>query len=115
MNRRTWLAVVLATSGCTRRKEPLVLPSQAGGGWTLQESKHDGNKTTATYTGPGVLHVEVEDTGSSAAALDRAQRFRPQPDLVFFYKDDYFVTVRWEKAERDKLRQFMHDLEKAIP
>jgi hypothetical protein len=114
MKRRSLLFLLLMASACSKRKQAPVLPAQAGGGWRLRESKQEGNKTSGTYDGPGILHVEIEDAGSSAAALDRAQRFRPQPDMVFFYKGDYFVTVRWEKAERDALRSFVRDLENSF-
>ena len=84
------------------------------GGWRLQESKREQKKTTATYRGPGTVRIEVEDTGASVNAFDRAQRARPQPDTVFFYKEKYFVTVKWEGADRDALKSLVRDLEKRL-
>jgi hypothetical protein len=56
----------------------------------------------------------VVDTGASVTAFDLAQRARPRPDTVFFYKENYFVTVKWEGADREALKLLVRDLEKRL-
>jgi len=68
----------------------------------------------AVYQGPGIVHVKVYELTSSAAALDAAQRWRPAPDTVFFYKDNYFTVVQWERADREALTAFVRALEKRL-
>jgi hypothetical protein len=111
--RRTLFPLPLILSACARRKAP-ALPETAAGGWRLQETKREHSRIMGTYQGPGTVRVEIEDTGSSGTALDRAQRTRAQPDTVFFYKGDYFVTVKWEQADRDALKLLVRDLEKRL-
>jgi hypothetical protein len=111
---RVLLLVLLLLAACARRGGPPALPETAPGGWRLTETKHDGSKTFGTYAGAGTIRVEVEDTGSSGVALDRAQRTRLEPDMVFFYKNNYFVIVRWEEADRDSVKAFVRDLEKRL-
>ena len=106
--------LLVLLGGCAHRGSQPALPETAAGGWRLTESHHEGSKTRGTYEGAGVVRVEVEDTGSSGVALDRAQRTRPEADMVFFYKGNYFVTVRWEKADRDALKGLVRELEKRL-
>ena len=114
MSRRAllWLPVMLGA--CAHPSKEPVLPETAPGGWRLQETKREQTRIVGTYQGPGTVRVEIEDTGSSGKALDRAQRRRAQPDTVFFYKGNYFVTVKWEQADRDALKLFVRDLEKRL-
>jgi len=112
-SRRIWLWLVAALGGCARSKEP-VLPESAAGGWRLQETRREPKKTMGTYQGPGTVRVEVVDTGASVTAFDLAQRARPRPDTVFFYKENYFVTVKWEGADREALKLLVRDLEKRL-
>jgi hypothetical protein len=104
--------MVIVTGACSTAKGRFVLPDTAPGGWRLKETKHDGAKTFAVYEGQGTVRVEVEDMGAQAVAFERAQRTRAQPDTVFFDKDGYFVTVRWESADRQALRQLVRELQK---
>jgi hypothetical protein len=34
--------------------------------------------------------------------------------MVFFDKGTYFVTVRWERADREALKLFVRELEKRL-
>jgi hypothetical protein len=108
------LLAILLLGACTGAKKPPALPETTPGGWHLKEAKHEQGKTIGIYDGPGTLRVEVEDMGSQAVAFERAQRTRAQADMVFFDKDSYFVTVRWEKADRDALKLFVRELEKRL-
>ena len=108
------LAVLALYGGCARgRKEP-VLPQTAAGGWRLQKARREQGRIVGTYQGPGTVRVEVVDAGSPVAAFDRAQRSRPQPDTVVFYKENYFVTVNWEQADRGALKLLVRELEKRL-
>jgi hypothetical protein len=110
-----FLLVFLALLGaCSRRGGEVALPETAAGGWRLTASRHEGTRTLGTYEGAGLAKVEVEDTGSTGVALDRVQRTRPEADMVFFCKGNYYVTVRWEKADRDALKGLVRELEKRL-
>ena len=112
MPRVLLLLIVIVTGACSSAKKPFVLPETAPGGWHLKETKHDGAKTLGVYEGQGTVRVEVEDMGAQAVAFERAQRTRPQPDTVFFDKNGYFVTVRWDNSDREALRQLVRELQK---
>ena len=98
--------------GCSNAEKPFALPETVPGDWHLKEKKQEGAKTLAVYEGHGTVHVEVEDTKVPAVAFEKAQRTRPQPDTVFFDKGRYFVTIRWEQADRDALKQLVRTLQK---
>jgi outer membrane biogenesis lipoprotein LolB len=114
MLRVLMLLVVMLLGACAGAKKPPALPETAPGGWHLRETKQEQAKTIGIYDGPGTVRVEVEDMGSQAVAFERAQRTRQQPDMVFFDKGTYFVTVRWERADRDALKLFVRELEKRL-
>jgi hypothetical protein len=111
---RVLLLTLILLSGCARRAGQPVLPDTAAGGWRLTGSRQEGSKTLATYEGAGTVRVEVEDTGSTGVALDRVQRTRQEPDMVFFCTGDYFVIVRWEKADRAALKGLITALENRL-
>ena len=113
MFRQLIFVLLLIACGCQRRSGP-VLPESTAGGWTLQDVSRTDRKIVGTYRGSGTVRVEVEDTGASVTAFDRAQRARPQPDTVVFYKGNYFVTVTWSAADRDALKSLLRDLEKRL-
>jgi hypothetical protein len=69
---------------------------------------------SATYEGPGKLQARVYALDSPAVALDLVQRWRPSADTVFFYRDRYFVVIKWQDADRKALEAFMADLEKRL-
>ena len=114
MPRISILLVVLSLGACSSAKKPPVLPQTAAGGWHLKEAKQQQSKTIGIYDGPGSVRVEIEDTGNQAVAFERAQKTRQLPDMVFFDKGPYFVTVTWEKADREALRQLVRELEKGL-
>ncbi len=70
--------------------------------------------SAAEYQGAGKATVTIFELSSSAAALDAVQRWRPEPGTVFFYKDNYFVTVRSNTADRRALGAFVRALEKRL-
>jgi len=106
--------IVMLLAGCGSPPRQAALPETAQGGWRLTEIRRQPPKTFGTYEGAGVVHVEVEDTGSSGVALDRTQRTRPEPDTVFFYKGNYFVKVRWEKTGREALHSLVRELQNRL-
>jgi hypothetical protein len=106
------IAILLLLGGCSGAKQSFVLPQTAPGGWHLRETKTEGARTLAVYDGSGTVRVEVDDMKVPAVAFERAQKARPEPDTVFFDKDRFFVTVRWEKADREALKQLMRALQK---
>jgi hypothetical protein len=119
-----WLAVVLC--GC-RAAAPLpdLFPPSVAGVWrrtalatpSLSSTPDPVPRTavnrlqTATYEGPGKLEARAYELDSPAVALDLVQRWRPSADTVFFYRDRFFVVVKWDQAERKSLEAFVRELE----
>ncbi len=68
----------------------------------------------ATYEGEGKVEVSLYELKSSAVALDAVQRWRPAADTVFFYRDDLFVVVRYESADRKAVNAFVAALDKHL-
>jgi hypothetical protein len=68
----------------------------------------------ATYEGPGKLEARAYELDSPAVALDLSQRWRPSADTVFFYRDRYFVVVKWQEADRKALEAFVHELQSRL-
>lgn len=66
---------------------------------------------TAAYEGPGRLQARVYELESPTVALDLVQRWRPSADTVFFYRDQYFVVIKWQDADRRALQAFVRELE----
>ena len=112
MPRVLLLFLILMLEACSTARKSFVLPENAPGGWHLKETTHEGSKTVGIYEGPGKVTVEVEDVGQQAVAFERAQKTRSQPDSVFFDKDRYFVTVRWDQADREALKMLVRALQK---
>src|SRR5579864_3395824 len=121
MTRRNWFWLALAGSACSRSAPPLDLfPLAAAGGWrrTALRQPAAGDAPdpvprtvidrlqTASYEGPGKLEARVYELDSPAVALDLVQRWRPSADTVFFYRDRFFVVVKWDQAERKALEAF---------
>jgi hypothetical protein len=66
---------------------------------------------SAKYEGSGNLDVALYEMSSSAAALDAVQRWRPEANTVFFYRDEFFVVVRYDgAADRQALNGFVRDM-----
>jgi hypothetical protein len=125
--RRTLLLGAAALAGCRRRPEPAqLLPESIAGVWrrtgqrelpaaAAPEPPARGavrRIAQADYAGPGKVEVTLYELTSSGAALDAVQRYPHAPGTVFFYRDEYFAVVRWEKAEREALGEFVRALEK---
>lgn len=131
MTRRALLLLVPACAACTSRKKreaESLAPATIGQVWNRKEigelpPSHAVAPMTpgttarvihAVYEGPGRIHISVYDLKSSAAALDAAQRWKAAANEVFFYKQNYFVVVKWDRAERAALSAFVRGLEKQL-
>jgi hypothetical protein len=97
-----------------RSAQAFTLPQTMPGAWQLQQTTQAGAKTIGIYNGPGSVTVEVENVGSFAAGLDRTQRMRPEANLVFFNQGEYFVTIRWQQADRAALYQLIRKLQEIV-
>ena len=125
-----WLALGLALSGacggCRSSPPPAVLfPPTMAGVWRRTTLQNLGpsdapdpvprtfinHLQTASYEGPGRLRARVYELESPAVALDLVQRWRPSADTVFFYRDQYFVVIKWQDADRGALQAFVRELE----
>jgi hypothetical protein len=69
---------------------------------------------TANYQGPGTLQAHAYLLTSSAVALDLVQRWKSLPESVFFYRDECFVVVHWQNADRNRLHDFVRVIEKRL-
>ena len=131
VNRRWLLALVAALTACSGdppRRD--VLPEKLAGDWTRKE-----HATPAANTAPerlarfgvqnietgrydnaagGVIHVEVYDVRSDAAALELEQTWRPEAETVVFHRSRYFVVMRFQNAAREALNGFVRELEKIL-
>jgi len=114
MHRRSSILAILLLGACARRSHPFVPPETMPGGWRLKDVKREPARSIATYEGAGSLQVEVDDMGSFEKAFDRAQRTRPETNMVFFNKGNYFAVVRWQQADRDAVRAFVKELENRL-
>ena len=134
MTRRTllWLTAPWPTpllTGCRRKNPPPDLfPTVMAGGWKRTELREipasdapDPVPRTsidalqvASYEGPGKLEARAYQLDSPGVALDLAQRWRPSADTVFFYRDEYFVVIKWQEADRKALKAFVDELEKRL-
>ena len=120
----------LAAPAC-RRTPPAaeaLLPAGMPGGWRRREVHEmpaesmplDSARSSvrrvfqANYEGPASIQVDLFDLASSAAGLDLAQRWRPTPDTVFFYKENYFAVVKWQSFDRQHLTAFVRGLEQHL-
>ena len=68
----------------------------------------------AEYEGPGKLEARLYELASSGVALDIVQRWRPSADTVFFYEKNYFVVVKWQRAERPALQAFVREIQSRL-
>jgi hypothetical protein len=129
MTRRAFAASAALAGGCGKPGVPRadVLP-QALGEWR-RTALSDGplpetpepiprgsvkRVQTANYEGPGKVNVTLYELSSSAAALDAVQRWRPAADTVFFYRDEFFVVVKYRDADRKALNAFVRDLDRRL-
>ena len=119
---RFLLACALVLASCRRASAPMPdLFTEAVGAWqrvSVSEVPPPAaieRILAASYQGPGKLDARVYQLASPALALDMAQRWKPAPDTVFFYKGRFFVLIQWETADRQALREFVVALEKKFP
>jgi len=124
------LAVGLAAGGACRRTAPPadLLPSTVAGVWRRSaldtvaagDAPDPVPRTSinrlqiGSYDGPGKIEARVYELDSPGVALDLVQRWRPSADTVFFYRDQYFVVLKWQDADRKALQAFVTELEKRL-
>lgn len=122
--RRAWLVAAALLTGCGKRSARQNLLPEAVGQWrrtSLDEQPVSGvprpltpatvkRVQTAVYEGAGRLEVTLYELANSANALDAVQRWRPAADSIFFYKDEYFAVVHYQRADRQALNAFVRDL-----
>ena len=127
MGLRAALLALAALSACQKAAPlpPGLFPATAAGVWQrtalaevpVSEAPDPVPRTSverfavASYQGPGKIEARVYALTSPAVGLDLAQRWRPSADTVFFYRDRYFVVVKWQEADRNALEAFVRDLE----
>jgi hypothetical protein len=129
MTRRTWLCLAALGTGCHHKSPPPDLfPTAMPGGWNrtglheiaASDSPDPVPRTSiddiqvASYEGPGKLEARAYQLDSPGVALDLSQRWRPSADTVFFYRDEYFVVIKWQDADRKALKAFVDELEKRL-
>ncbi len=129
MTRRLWITLAAGAGACHRSAPPPDLfPPTVAGVWrridlrTLSASDAPdpvprtiiNSLQQASYQGPGKLDARVYELESAGEALDQVQRWRPSADTVFFYRDQYFVVIKWQDAERKALQAFVTELEKRL-
>jgi hypothetical protein len=129
MTRRALLASAPFVAGCGKPRGPRanLLPDTLGA-WrrtTLQDVSLPAPSDiiprgsvkrvqSAGYEGAGQLDVALYELTSPAAALDAVQRWRPAADTVFFYRDEFFVVVKYRNADRKALNAFVRDLDRHL-
>jgi hypothetical protein len=116
MRRRDFFPLILLT-GCAAER-PLsvdVLPVTLDGGWRRGDARTGGlegapepvralgagGTVEASYSvaGGNPVRVRLYRMPAQASAFEAAQKMRPAPGLVFFYRERYFVLVEGAKFE----------------
>ncbi|MGA2131510.1 MAG: hypothetical protein ABSH50_04270 [Bryobacteraceae bacterium] len=124
MTHRYWIVAALGLGACGRpapRDPASLLPESVAGGWR-RVSLHDTRipqagierAFQATYEGAGSLTVDLYEANVSGTAFEMTQHWRPAPDSVVFDKGRYFVMVKWQRADRQALTQFVRELQKEL-
>ena len=129
MTRRNWLWLAAGSAACRRSAPPPNLfPPTVAGVWRRTDLRElsagdapdpvprtvINRAQAASYDGPGKLEARVYELESPGVALDQVQRWRPSADTVFFYRDQYFVVIKWQDADRKALNAFVAELEKRL-
>ena len=129
MTRRNWLWLTAALVACGRAAPPPNLfPQTVAGVWRRTDVRRlsagdapdpvprtvINSLQAASYDGPGKLEARIYELESPGVALDQVQRWRPSADTVFFYRDQYFVVIKWQDADRKALTAFVAELEKRL-
>jgi hypothetical protein len=108
--------VLIAAVSCSSPPADFAFPP-AVDGWTLDaaagESGAGGWQASYRNATGVVLTVRVEQPGMGAA-FERVQKSRPEPGLMFFHHDSYFVTVRGDGVPNDVLNGFSAAFEKHL-
>ncbi len=120
MTRRYGIVLALALSACSlpARSAASLLPASVGGIWQRTSLRdipppRPGivRAFEAGYAGAGNVTVDLYDTKN---AFEMVQHWREAPNTVFFYKDRYFVLVKWEQADRKALTALVRGLQKEL-
>jgi hypothetical protein len=113
---RKWvLFSVLSLAACTAsHEEAPELPKSISPGWRITNFAREKEVWLGTYSGPGTAHVRIWPTGGQAEGLDRAQKWKAQPDTVVFFSDRYFAAVDWSGATRVEAGTLVRAIERAI-
>ena len=126
MTRRNWFWVAALLSACSRSAPPPDLfPPTVATVWrrtalrSLQPSEAPDPVPrtvinwlqSASYEGPGKLEARTYGVVSPGVALELVQRWRPSADTVFFYRDRFFVVIKWQDADRKALQAFVRELQ----
>jgi hypothetical protein len=129
MTRRNWVWFALALAGCREQSAPIdVFPETVATVWrrssvqelSLSEAPDPVPRTsvkrleTAVYDGPGKLEARAYELTSSAVGLDLVQRWRPSADTIFVNPGRFLLVVKWEKADRQALREFVSEMQKRL-
>ena len=124
-SKASWWWVILVLAGCHKTPLPDLFAPTVAGVWhrtgltnpSVSDAPDPVPRTAvnrlqiATYEGPGKLEARIYELDSPGVALDLVQRWRPSADTIFFYRDRYFVVVKWQDADRKALEAFVRDLE----
>jgi hypothetical protein len=107
------MAAIIAAAGCGAPPMPDIF-AQTLAGWrrvATIDTKGAEPLRVAAYEGPGKLEARLYQLATPELALDRAQKWKPAPDTVFFYRDRYFVVIKWQTADRQALQAFVAALQ----
>lgn len=123
MTRRYVIVLALVGSACGHltRSGNQLLPPAIGGVWhraSLRDIAPPNNSIVggfqAAYEGPGKLTVDLYEAKVSATAFEMVQHWRAVADTIVFDEGKYFVTVKWEHADRQALTGFVRILQKQL-
>ena len=117
----TLAALLLTACGGT---SGIAFPENAGP-WKLKQSKEIVAPDTirrlgakraqaAEYEGPGRLTAELYEMTSSAGALEVEQTWRPSADTVAFHRENYFIVIHWQEADRAAVSTFVKRMEQQM-
>ena len=67
-----------------------------------------------SYDGPTTVEVEVYQFGSSTAAFEARQSWRPDGQRIVHQRNELFITAHSPQPDRSALESFVIALEKAL-
>jgi hypothetical protein len=130
VSRRGWLLIAVFLAGCGPRIKPKeeLAPEVIAGNWRREQvqelpatrlpagmpSSGVRRVIRANYSGPGTIQMDIYELTSSAGGLDMVQRWKSAPDTVVFYKDNYFASVKWARADRNAVHAFVREAEQRL-